>query len=175
MKHAVEIQLSRVLLIPERRIGEIDVAVVPHDHIIWRVETLAFEARRDHIHFAVLGCARHAPLAKFTGVEIALLVVCVPGSAARTVADLGDALSRSELVLLVRDRIAEQQKIFERPYRSIREAHAVRHDFDGVLGRVLLRGLRPGNSGEKQCGKADHFTSSQARCDNTPAAFRAST
>ena len=77
VKDAVKIQFAGILLRAEGGVREIDMTVAAHNNVVGRVESLAFEARRQHFDFAVLQGARHAALAEFAGVQAAFGVVGV--------------------------------------------------------------------------------------------------
>ena len=83
MVDAVEIQVLRVLLISERRIGEIDLAVLADRDVVGRVQPLAFVALGDHFDPALFVGARHAAGVGFAGVQPALRIERVPHRAVR--------------------------------------------------------------------------------------------
>ncbi len=91
---AVEIQLAGILLRSERGVREINMPIAPHHDVVGRVESLAFEARRQHFDLAVLQSAGYAAFAEFAGVEAALRVVGVADGAAGAFGENGIRRSR---------------------------------------------------------------------------------
>ena len=132
--HAVEIQLARIGLVAESRIGEVDVAVFAHYDVVGRVQTLAFPLIGQHFDLALLVGAGHAPGEALAGVEPALRIESVAVGAVGWIAEYGVALAGDELQNLVAWDIAEQQIAFARPGRSFREAKSVRNLFNLNVG-----------------------------------------
>ena len=98
---AVEIQLARVGLIAESRIGEINLAVLAHHDVVGSVEALALPLLRQHLDLALLVDANHAACLALATVEPALRVEGVTVGVARIFAkDAGLLLAGRELRIL---------------------------------------------------------------------------
>src|SRR5580658_546011 len=180
-KNAVKIQLPRILLISEGRIGEIHVPVAPHDDIAGSVQALPVVARGQHVEFAVPGHSRDPALAEFAGVEPSLVVVGVAIDAAGAAREFRDPFARSPFFNPVRHRVTEQQKSFQRPHRALRVMHFAGDRLHANVGEVLRKsGARqqdrkmpkhsshyaaPANLPERIC---DRYSTDQA-CYSNPA------
>src|SRR4051812_7370204 len=74
MKDAVEVEFATVGLIAERGISEPDIPVLADNDIVRRVQSFAFEFRREHLRVALLVDADHLPCSSFTHVNTALAI-----------------------------------------------------------------------------------------------------
>ena len=142
MIHTEKIQLARIRLIAERRIGEIDVAVFAHHDIVGRIEALAVPLLGQHLHFALLVHAYHTARPALAGIKAPLRIETIAVGAVRIFAKHGGLLARYVFHDLVVGHIAEQKKTLARPRRAFSEPETGGHAVDQHVRR-LLRGSGP--------------------------------
>ena len=160
MVDAVEIELAMVLLLAERRIGEIDVVRFANRNAAGRVELLSIPLSRDSVDLSVLRGARDAAGAGLTGVEA---VVRIEGVAAGAVGidakDLGvatgDPLEQSIAGDVAEDQIASSC----RPSGALRIHVILRRQLELYVGEILRRKERQRQTRSRagaQAGDAPH-------------------
>ncbi len=135
---AIEIELAMVLLLAERRVGEIDVFRFADRDAARRVELLAVPFGCDGFDLSVLRRARDAAGAGFASVEA---VVSIEGIAARPVGvgakDLG-VMTRDPFEQAVTRDVAEDQIVSDRrPGRTLRVHVVLGGEVEFDVGEIL--------------------------------------
>ncbi len=133
-------EFGGVLLVAERRVGEVSVAVAAHDDVVRSIETLALETCREYFCFPRFRYASHAPFAEFTGVEPALRIVSVADGTAGNVAQFGVFRAGNPLVEFIGDGVAEEKESFGGPCGAFQESQSGYDFFDADVGEVLRVG-----------------------------------
>src|SRR5262249_3929552 len=110
VEDTVKIQLPRVLLISESRIGEISIPVLANHDVVWSIQALALKSGRDHFGLPVFGDPHHATLPNLAGVEPAIGVEGVTTRITRAIPHHLGRLAWSDLVQRVRHRVAEEEE-----------------------------------------------------------------
>src|SRR6185437_10926502 len=118
MINAIEVQLTRVPLIAERWVGEVNLIVFANRDVVRRVQTLAVPTIGEHLVFALLN-AHHAPRMSLAGVAAALRIERIAVRAVRIFTQHRGLHAGRDLPVPIAGGVAEDQKSIRRPRRPI--------------------------------------------------------
>src|SRR5579883_1902268 len=141
MVYAEKIEIARVFLVSERRVGEENLPVFPDHDVIGRVELFALVPFGENLHLAPLIQPRHPPRMRFAAIEPALRIEGIAHRAIGILTQNRRLLAKLELQQLVFRHVAKDQKSFARPGRPFGENETRGDPFHRELIEILRRNL----------------------------------